>query len=58
VTPLEVLRRYPAHDYSLYGALASRAQRIPQHSFIEFENERISYAEARARVHQAMALLA
>jgi carnitine-CoA ligase len=58
VTPLEVLRRYPAHDYTLYGALASRARRIPEHSFIEFENERISYAEAGARVHLAMALLA
>jgi carnitine-CoA ligase len=58
VTPLEVLQRYPAHDYTLYGALASRAQRIPEHSFIEFENVRLSYAETRARVHQAMALLA
>lgn len=58
MTPLEVLRRYPAHDYTLYGALASRARRVPEHSFIEFENERISYAEARARVHEAMALLA
>ena len=58
MTPLEVVRRYPAHGYSLYGALASRAQRIPQHSFLEFENQRISYAEACALVHQAMALLA
>ena len=58
MTPLEVLQRYPAHDYTLHGALASRAQRIPQHSFIEFENTRLSYAETRARVHQAIALLA
>ena len=58
MTPLEVLQRYPAHDYTLHGALASRAQRIPQHSFIEFENGRLSYAETRAHVHQAMALLA
>jgi crotonobetaine/carnitine-CoA ligase len=58
VTPLEVLRRYPAHDYTLHGALASRAQRVPQHSFIEFEDTRLSYAETRARVNQAMALLA
>ena len=57
MTPLEVLRRYPAHDYTLHGALASRAQRIPHHSFIEFEDTRLSYAETRARVHQAMALL-
>ena len=58
MTPLEVLRRYPPHDYTLYGALASRAQRVPEHSFIEFEDQRLSYAETRARVHQAMALLA
>ena len=58
MTPLEVLRRYPAHDYTLYGALASRAQRIPEGHFIEFDNARLSYAETRARVHEAMALLA
>ena len=58
MTPLEVLRRYPAHDYSLQDALASRARRIPEHSFIEFEDQRISYAEACARVRETMALLA
>jgi len=58
VTPLEVLRRYPAHDYTLYGALASRARRIPEHSFVEFENARLSYAEVCTRVREAMALLA
>jgi len=58
VTPLEVLRRYPPHDYTLYGALASRAQRIPQQSFVEFEETRLSYAETLVRVQKAMALLA
>lgn len=57
MTPLEVLQRYPAHDYTLAGALASRAQRIPEHSFIEFGDARLSYAETRARVQEAMALL-
>ncbi|HSW19459.1 MAG TPA: AMP-binding protein [Ramlibacter sp.] len=58
MTPLEVLQRYPAHDYTLYGALASRAQRIPSQIYIEFGDERISYAETLARVHRAMAQLA
>jgi crotonobetaine/carnitine-CoA ligase len=58
VTPLEVLRRYPPHDYTLYGVLASRSRAIPGHAFIEFRDARLSYAEARARVHDAIGLLA
>jgi crotonobetaine/carnitine-CoA ligase len=58
VTPLEVLRRYPPHDYTLYGALASREQSLPGPAFIEFRDARLSYAEARAYVHDTLALLA
>ena len=58
MTPLEVLQRYPAHDYTLYGVLASRVQARPDHSFVEFRDEKYSYAETRARVHETMALLA
>ena len=58
MTPLEVLQRYPAHDYTLHGALASRVKRIPEGTFIEFRDARLSYAETLARVHEAMALLA
>ena len=32
--PLEVLELYPAHDYTLAGAFASRAQRDPSRPFI------------------------
>jgi crotonobetaine/carnitine-CoA ligase len=58
LTPLEVLRRYRAHDYSLYGLLATRVQAIPEHAFIEFGDARFSYAETLTHVHEAMALLA
>jgi crotonobetaine/carnitine-CoA ligase len=57
MTPLEVLQRYPAHDYTLLGALASRVQRIPEHAFIEFGDARLSYAETLARVRELMPLL-
>ena len=58
MTPLEVLQRYPTHDYTLLGALASRTQHIPEHCFIEFGEVRLSYAETAARVREAMVLLA
>jgi hypothetical protein len=58
VTPLEVLRRYPAHDYTLHGVLVSRAQTIPENSFIEFGDTRLSYSQTLARAHETMALLA
>jgi carnitine-CoA ligase len=58
LTPLEVLSRYRAHDYSLYGLLATRVQAIPEHAFIEFGDARFSYAETLTHVHEAMALLA
>jgi crotonobetaine/carnitine-CoA ligase len=42
-TPLEVLRLYPEHDYTLAGALASRAARDPRRPFILFENRSWSW---------------
>jgi len=45
VTPLEVLRRYQAHDYTLLGVLASRARAIPEHSFMEFGDARLTYSQ-------------
>src|SRR5262245_59720819 len=57
MTPLEVLRRYPTHDYTVHGVLASRAHAIAEHSFVEFGDTGLSYAETLARVHEAMALL-
>ena len=58
MSPLEVLSRYPAHDYTLYGVLASRSQARPDHPFVEFRDAKYSYSETRARVHATMALLA
>jgi carnitine-CoA ligase len=58
MTPLEVIRRYPPHDYTLYGTLASRVQRIPDASFVEFEEVRLTYAEVEAQVRATMTFLA
>ncbi len=33
-TPLQVLQRYPQHDYTLHGALQSRMAREPQRPFL------------------------
>jgi crotonobetaine/carnitine-CoA ligase len=58
IQPLEVLRRYPAHDYTLSGVLASRAQVVADHPFVEHRDARYSYAETQAHVRTAIALLA
>ena len=36
-TPLEVLKLYAEHDYTLLGALASRMQRGPARPFMVYE---------------------
>jgi carnitine-CoA ligase len=41
--PLAVLRLYPAHDYSLYGAFLSRMQREPERPFILFNGRTTSW---------------
>ena len=58
MSPLQVLRRYPSHDYTLYGLLESRVRSIPEDTLIEFGDERMSYAQVIARVRATMALLA
>ena len=58
LTPLEVLRRYPAHDGTLRGMLAGRARVVPDHPCVEFGATRLSYAETLQRVHGAMTWLA
>ncbi|MEO7404962.1 MAG: AMP-binding protein [Burkholderiales bacterium] len=58
IAPLEVLRQSPAHDYTLLSALETRAQSHPDKVLIEFQDERITFAQTLARVHEAMALLA
>lgn len=58
MSPLEVLQRYPAHDYTLHGLLQSRVRSIPDHTLIEFGDARLSYAQGLAQVRATMALLA
>jgi len=41
--PLEVLRLYPAHDYTLRGAYESRARRDPQRPFMFFADRTWSW---------------
>ena len=41
--PLAVLRRYPAHDYSLYGAFSSRMQHGPARPFMMYEGRTWSW---------------
>jgi hypothetical protein len=48
VTPLEVLRRYQAHDYTLLGVLASRARAIPEYHL---------FADARFRMQERTGVL-
>ena len=43
-SPLEVIRRYPAHDFSLNGLLASRAQLRAQHPLLSNGTQSWSYA--------------
>ncbi|MBI4195000.1 MAG: AMP-binding protein [Betaproteobacteria bacterium] len=55
--PLEVLRLYPPHDYTLHGAFESRAQRGPQRPFILFGDKTWSWREFAAEVECAARLL-
>jgi crotonobetaine/carnitine-CoA ligase len=56
--PLDVLRRYPAHDYTLHGVLDSRVRSVGAQNFIEFRDARLSYQETRDRVRETMMVLA
>ena len=44
-SPLEVIQLYDVHDYSLYGAYASRMRRDPQRPFIVHEGRTWSWQE-------------
>ena len=57
-SPLEVLRLYPAHDYSLHGAYASRMQANPQRPFIVYEGRTWSWCEFDELVARAAGVLA
>ena len=56
-SPLEVLRLYPAHDYTLHGALASRMQTDPQRIFLMHEGTMWtwqSFAQAADKLSRAL----
>ncbi len=56
--PLEVLHLYPEHDYTLNGALASRAGRDPSRPFMLFNGRTWSWGEFAKAVDDAARVLA
>lgn len=56
--PLEVLRLYPEHDYTLNGVLKSRAGRDPARPFIVFRDRNWSWGEFDVAVEAAARVLA
>lgn len=56
--PLEVLRLYPEHDYTLNGVLASRALRDSSRPFIFFRERSWSWGEFAMKVDAAARVLA
>jgi crotonobetaine/carnitine-CoA ligase len=58
-TPLEILRLYPPHHYTLHGAFASRAQHDPQRAFMLYGTKTWNWAGFETAANQAArALLA
>jgi crotonobetaine/carnitine-CoA ligase len=55
--PLEVLRLYPEHDYTLNGVLKSRAGRDPARPFIVFRDRNWSWGEFDTAVEAAARVL-
>ena len=55
--PLEVLKLYPEHDYTLNGAFESRARRDPGRPFILFGAKTWSWADFGAAVAKTARLL-
>ena len=58
LTPLDVLRLYPEHDYSLHGAFESRAQADPRRPFILYAGKTWSWTEFGAAAAKTARLLA
>jgi carnitine-CoA ligase len=55
--PLEVLKLYPDHDYTLHGVFTSRAARDPERPFIFFEQKTWSWREFEDETRRVAALL-
>ncbi|MGE0557998.1 MAG: class I adenylate-forming enzyme family protein [Burkholderiales bacterium] len=56
--PLEVLRLYPEHDYTLNEVLASRAQRDPQRPFMFYRDRSWSWSKFAQQVDAVARVLA
>ncbi|MBX9902954.1 MAG: AMP-binding protein [Burkholderiales bacterium] len=56
--PLEVLRLYPEHDYTLNGVLTSRASRDPARPFMFFRERSWSWGEFSQQVDATARVLA
>ncbi len=54
--PFEVISRYPRHDGTLSGALASRIAAVPERAFLVFGDRNWTYAAFGAEVERAAAL--
>ncbi|HEV7823094.1 MAG TPA: AMP-binding protein, partial [Burkholderiales bacterium] len=57
-SPLEVIRSYPPHDYSLNGVFMSRLERDSRRAFIVFEGRTWSWQEFNELILSAAGLLA
>src|SRR5262245_23783033 len=58
MSPLEILRSYPPHDYSVASILASRAQHDRERPFLLFEGQTLSWGEIEAAAAKAAGALA
>lgn len=56
--PIEILRLYPEHDYTLNGVLASRAARDPARAFMQFRDRNWSWGEFALKAEAAARVLA
>src|SRR5262245_44619808 len=56
--PLEVLKLYPAHDYTLKGAFDSRMRGDPRRLFLLFAGQTWTWFEFGAEVERAASLFA
>ena len=56
-TPLEVLRLYPAHDYTLNGAFESRMRTAPARDFLVHDGKTWSWSDFHAEALRAARLL-
>src|SRR5689334_530413 len=57
ITPLDVLRLYPEHDYTLRGAFASRMQRDPDRPFALYDDTTWTWRSFDEAVRTIAALL-